>query len=805
MKFKRISAVIASLALMATMLPAFPVVKAEEELKDSGIDYSEIVKTINNPAMGYTTTLWYNCKPNETKIQNPSGSLVLMFVDIGAFSSGANGTTDEAGNYTEGIDYDLDETFFKAMRGTLENCRKNGSTVALRFRYDANGKTNPEPATFEQLLHHIDQIKQDGFLEDYKDILMFVESGFVGAWGEQHSGKYTSLEYKAQLLQAVLDMTPDDIPVTVRTPNIFRQWAGISMDEMAEWTSEKGSQASRVGMYNDGYMGSDSDLGTYSNREIETAWLGRQTTATYYGGEFSGNLDWAKKYDTYLPENAIPEMYKTHLSYINGNIYQLYKDYTFGADYDVEGVNNTAYYGQTVFQFVRDHLGYRFVLRDSDLSADVCAGGNFELDFSVENTGFANPIRPQKAELILKRNGNYITTTTDIDSREWRSCTTSNEKLSVQIPASLEAGDWKVYLRLSVGEQDVQDGNLRTVQFANDNIWNASLGANYLGTVSVNRDTPSVSQAFKVNGVGTDSAQLYTMNNLITLDGGRSSDTEWTADNLKADTDGNQMYITNDDEYLYIGAEIHQNAVKPVINLRVKNADTDKSYWYYRQSAGWIYYSQGSYDGIMLKTEGDFIEFRIPFGDVMDLHAGTVLENVTIFIQDESVEGWAKTGSITAENYTITPKFPIYSAFQSVTLTEGDNYSINAVTGAVDASYTWYHDGKETECNSQILTLKNITEKDKGLYSVKVTSGEISCTYELCNIEEVVPQTPPSILLPFGDLNLDGSLNETDVKLLQDYLHKKDVHIYANADLNNDGVWNVIDLALLKRLGTVNI
>ena len=57
-----------------------------------------------------------------------------------------------------------------------------------------------------------------------------------------------------------------------------------------------------------------------------------------------------------------------------------------------------------------------------------------------------------------------------------------------------------------------------------------------------------------------------------------------------------------------------------------------------------------------------------------------------------------------------------------------------------------------------------------------------------------------TVLLPFGDLNLDGSLNETDVKLLQDYLHKKDVHIYANADLNNDGVWNVIDLASLKRL-----
>lgn len=288
--------------------PASPVSAAA--LVDSGMDYSESTETLQTPGAGYTTTLWYVCKPGETKIQNPAGNLVLLFVDIGAFSAGANGTTDDAGNYTEGTDYNLDAAFFAGMRGTLENCRKNGSTVALRFRYDANGKTNPEPGTFEQVLHHIDQIKADGFLEDYKDILMYVESGFVGAWGEQHSGKYTSLAYKARLLEAVLAMTPEDIPVTVRTPDIFRAWKGLDMDGMAAWESAPGSPEARVGLYNDGYMGSDSDLGTYSNRAVETAWLGRQAVSTYYGGEFSGNLAWAQQYDTYLPEHAIPEMYE---------------------------------------------------------------------------------------------------------------------------------------------------------------------------------------------------------------------------------------------------------------------------------------------------------------------------------------------------------------------------------------------------------------------------------------------------------------------------------------------------------------
>ncbi|MGN1224615.1 MAG: DUF4832 domain-containing protein, partial [Ruminococcus sp.] len=103
-------------------------------------------------------------------------------------------------------------------------------------------------------------------------------------------------------------------------------------------------------------------------------------------------------------------MYRTHLSYINSNIYSLYKDYTFGEAYDVENVDNSAYYGQTVFQFIRDHLGYRFVIRDAKISETVEAGKQLQCEISIENTGFANPIRPLKAEVLLEKDGNYIQT-----------------------------------------------------------------------------------------------------------------------------------------------------------------------------------------------------------------------------------------------------------------------------------------------------------------------------------------------------------------------------------------------------------
>ena len=793
-KFKNLAILLSALTLTIASVP-FSVTAEEENsaLVDSGMNYQESVATINNPGAGYTSTLWYTCKPGETAVKNPTGNLVLMFVDIGAFSSGVNGTTTtttdaegkETSIYTEGTDYDLDEQFFTAMRGTLANCRKNGCTVALRFRYDANGKTNPEPASFDQVLHHIDQIKQDGFLEDYKDILMFVESGFVGAWGEQHSGKYTSLEYKAQLLQAVLDMTPDDIPVTVRTPNIFATWAGIKTSELADWVSEPGTDAARVGMYNDGYMGSDSDLGTYSNREIETTWLGNQTTKTYYGGEFSGNLEWTKKFDTYLPENALPEMYKTHLSYINSNIYSLYKDYTYDKNYDTSGADNSAYYGQTVFQFMRDHLGYRFVVRDCDLSASAEQGSTFEVKFDVENTGFANPIRPQNAQVLLEKDGNYIIQDVDIDPRTWYSCTHSQEDLQIDVPGSLEAGEWNVYLRLSVGNQGVTDGLLRTVQFANPDVWNASLGANKLGSIQIT-ETNDTSKSTK------NQTDLYTINSSIVFDGVRSSDTEWTEANLIAESGDNKLYLSSDDQYMYIGAEVNHGVEKPVWNLRIEH-DGD-SYWIYYQSAGWCYYSKGDdHSGFNFKKSANFAEFQIDMSS-MNIQAGTTLDKVRIFVQDEG-DSWKGVGELIAEGYTVSGTFPISSAYQEVSLQENQSYTMQVVTALENVSYTWLHDGQEV-CTDRTLTIDNITKESAGDYTIRITGANgVSQDILLYTIENVYPAEA----VTKGDLNADGIINADDVKLLQNFLHKREVKIQGDADMNGDGIWNVYDLILLKR------
>ncbi|MBQ6039749.1 MAG: DUF4832 domain-containing protein [Oscillospiraceae bacterium] len=790
-----LTAAAAALTGSLSLLPA-AVGSAAVTLADTGISYDETTETILNPGMGYTSTLWYRCKPGNTPVHNPTGSLVLMFIDIGAFSNGENGTTDAAGNYTPGTDYPLDDAFFAGLRGTFENCRKNGCTIALRFRYDDDGTSNPEPATFDMLKSHIQQIADSGLLTDYQDILMYVESGFVGCYGEQWGGKYCSVAQKAELLDLMLNVVPDPVPVTVRTPNIFAKWADIDQKNIAEWASEPGSKAARIGMYDDGYMGSDSDLGTYSNRANETTWLGNQAVTSYFGGEFSGNLEYAQKYDTYLPENAIPEMYKTHLSYINSNIFNLYEQYSFGEKYDVPDVNNSAYYGVNVKKFIRDHLGYRFVFRDVQMTPTAEQGGSLVLKYKVENTGFANPIRQQKAEILLEKDGNYLRTDIRTDSRSWRSCTVSEDLQLLQLPGCLEPGKWNVYLKLSVGDNPVLQMNQRSVKFANPDIWNAALGANYLGSVTVTETgdrNKRVIQSFG-NGDGT----VYTINHMQITDGEISSPSEVSADRLCAENETAKLYLSNDEKYLYISAEHFVPGESEVYNIQLKNTENGEQYWMY-YAGNYVYFNHGDYSGCIQKNSPGFVEFRIPFGDVMGLKPGVTLHNIRFFMQDSAPKDWLLCSDVKAAEYTIKADIPVCTAKQTVALNEGQTYRISVIDdAAAPAKYQWYHDGKAISgATGTEYTIPAANAGTTGTYSVTITSamGTVK-TADICTVTDVYA----GYLV--GDVNNDNKFRSDDIALLRDYLLTKetDLPVWEAANLYNDGQLDARDLTRIKRL-----
>lgn len=511
---------------------------ADMSLVDSGLDYSEQTDyDTKNFDCGYTSASWINAAPGKIWTVNPS-SFTLLLIGIGEYSSALN---------SSGTDYDLDEAFFTSLEETLKNAKANGVTVGIRLRYDANGNTDPEPATFQKVLDHIDQLGASGLLRKYEEVITYIETGLVGSWGEQWGGKYTSLECKAEILEKFLEITPDSISVSVRTPNTVRTWlstyCGIETTA-ADMSCEISDPVlarkfERIGLYNDAYMGSDSDLGTYSNRAGETAWLSQ---AAMYGGEFSGSDEWRMKYITWQPEYSIPEMYYTNLSHINSNLYRDktasekfstyaeaqerldsiktlyesaglgdfdyagyvtekdgeytaswkwmgYDDFTFTRELDdLCGVDcdNSAFYGETVWQFMRAHIGYRYVLRSSKLNTELDPGDTLSLSFDIENTGFSNAPKEKEAEIILSDGTVNYSYTTDIDTADWKSGTKVGESLDIELPETISGGSWNVYLRVSNLNKDAADDELYCTRFANNSLqFSEELGANLLGTINV--------------------------------------------------------------------------------------------------------------------------------------------------------------------------------------------------------------------------------------------------------------------------------------------------------------------------------
>lgn len=536
-KYGRIIGIIASVCSIIN-IAGFSPANAAGELKVADLNYKEQTGyNLGYSDCGYSSALWINAKPGKIWTVNPS-TFSLLLIDIGGYSGTMNG---------KNVDYDLDSAFFESLEESLKNARMNGVTTGIRLRYDSNGTNNPEPLTFQKVLDHIAQLGESNLLYEYEDVVSFVETGMVGAWGEQWGGKYVSLNEKAQVLDAFLDIVPSSISVAVRTPNTVREWLSVycgintTAADMSYNIEDPvlAAKAEQIGLYNDGYMGSDSDLGTFSNRKGELEWL---AGAASYGGEFSGADEFRLGYDTWQPQNALPEMYYSNLMRINGNIYRTrsvsesfntrdeaqarldkvgalyqkmglgnfnydgsvtekdgkytaswkwmgYDDFTFDSALDEKlgtECDNSAFYGETVWQYMRAHLGYRFVLRSSAITESADPGEKLNMEFTVDNTGFSEAPKDKEVEVLLSNGNVTYTYTTDINAGNWMSGTANNEKVEIKLPETMSGGEWKVYLRISALNEDAQYDTLFCNRFANEELqYDEMLQANYMGSINI--------------------------------------------------------------------------------------------------------------------------------------------------------------------------------------------------------------------------------------------------------------------------------------------------------------------------------
>ena len=351
----------------------------------------------------------------------------------------------------------------------LKVYKEKEKNVIIRFAYDKNfaGSKDQEPSV-EMMITHITQLCP--ILNKYIDTLTAIEVGLVGPWGEMHSSQVANSQTIPLLIEQFLSNT-HDIPILVRTPKMIYDYLGITINDIDTTFIKSEDKAYRLGLFNDGYLGSGSDLGTYTNREKEVSWLSHQTEHLPFGGEVT--IPGSSLHDI---ETCLPEMYQINLSYLNyAWNYEVVQDKWKNSYYTEECGNDNLYYGQSAFTYIQNHLGYRLVLENSIFNYSS-SFKDLNISLQIKNVGFGNLNRTKNLTLYFVNKENQIKS---VHVGKYN----GENKIEISTSLDLANGEYNVYLSVNTL---IDNSPAYNIQFAN-NLWNSEISANLIGKITINK------------------------------------------------------------------------------------------------------------------------------------------------------------------------------------------------------------------------------------------------------------------------------------------------------------------------------
>lgn len=464
-----------------------------------------------------TTNVW--CEPG----------VVQFYIDLRNFSSRSrlNNTDTVTYGTTQAITDDALAVLREALLFVRE---KTNCTVHLRPTYDGmgwsyNGRYDTEPegmctvAGFEYLnwiQYHLLQLKP--IFHEFEDIIMAIDSGTFGPWGEIHTSTMSRDPYaNAMLLNALLDAVPPSRSIIAKA-GPFVAWYNANYGTKAGYTisghleinqnsvvppPSPGSPEARFGIFDDSYL--------RGNFDHDKFWSLVRGQNNFYGGELGGgNYDPAFFYTT--PPALLYISAFNQTTYLcaewSGGRLKILEDFPYTKDkidVDITFPHNNktvrvtydpVYEGKNALEYFRDRMGYRLVLREAKASEWVMQNGTLRFEGKIQNVGFGLVVNRKNASVILKpkAGGNSFTALTNLDARDWRpdldsraSNTAAYRDLNFSIALSkfgnVPAGEYDIYLKINDPKE--QSVNRRCIQFANHNIWNADLGANLIGSTTI--------------------------------------------------------------------------------------------------------------------------------------------------------------------------------------------------------------------------------------------------------------------------------------------------------------------------------
>jgi hypothetical protein len=192
------------------------------------------------------------------------------------------------------IDKDIDQSFLNEMRSILTQARNmnNGNKALLRFSYNhpsSSDYQNKPESSIDWMIKHVKQVGP--IVKEYKDVIIGVEAGFIGAWGEWHAslhGYHNNTEVQKRLVDELMSQLAVEQAVYIRRPALMKNIYG---EAIAFSDAFDGSNKARLGHHNDCFLTNANDAGTYGNKKVEEEYLNKQTQQTGTVGETCADVE----------------------------------------------------------------------------------------------------------------------------------------------------------------------------------------------------------------------------------------------------------------------------------------------------------------------------------------------------------------------------------------------------------------------------------------------------------------------------------------------------------------------------------
>lgn len=425
------------------VLPPITAVKHE-------FTYTESNETISNPDQGFytpyfvaTSTNYVAEIPQQMLYRN---ALIHLRIDLSAFSYKTNRKKD----------IELSKEMLAGLERLFKQVDDAEACAIVRFAYDKfEGNSDLEP-NISMIETHISQFST--VINKYKNCITALECGLIGPWGEMHSSNLAEQTAFNKVFKKYLSCLDKDVKLLVRRPEMIYKYYGFDIDELNKFDYEN----NRIGVYNDGYLGSKSDLGTFEDRTVEVAFLEKINQNFPYGGEVTtptskyNQLSW-----------ACEEMFRTNLTYLNIQWNDEVVARWQNTNYTL---TDPLYKGKTEFDYINNHMGYRFVCE----SAEISIADYFYFQLNMKNVGFGECFKTKNAYLILKNNDTQI-----VKQFVYKNSLIINYHFDI---STLSPGSYDVYFVLA---EKFTDHAIRGIRFANTNMYNEELNANKIGTITI--------------------------------------------------------------------------------------------------------------------------------------------------------------------------------------------------------------------------------------------------------------------------------------------------------------------------------